>query len=1199
MAVVTTAVLSVVIWLLGGSADAATPIMLPVEVFGADGTVRETTVSAPTGGGATKLWMQIHGANYQDKISVQVNNGSWTSLNNKTPGLNIQEPGKGYGGIGGGFQTLKMSLDLAPGAAVNGDNIIRFRFNKTNGRSSGFRVLAFNLLDAGGKKLIADSAFVQDDPNAWQPPRNTPADIAKGKELWLSAGLVERPGGRAIVARCASCHVDGKDSGYDLKYFNYSNLSIIERAKFHGLSQEQGEQIASYIRSLNVPNPGRPWNPPYQPGPGLDAKPVSEWAAGAGLEWALDSDKAVAQYMQGKGVDKNTFIDGNRRFTTFNFRETPKAMQFLDWNHWLPAVHPADAIGADAFANHNANKQYLELRRGLSGQKGASAEDYIRGPMRGDMDKWKNYVNGDDNRDFPTIGQSTGGCDTQEKCNNTYAAMLWSGVKLFELMHEFRLEERGEQFYGLQGENRTWYSNRMVFNFAPHIIGSDRNKLRVVMDETHDYRQDFDYITDVWYEMQTLLNAGARSSYKGGHHDVDWKYNWYFGQQGNDRYEPLQGLALSWKSMQELDSGLGPEGPDKNPNHNSWWGFSLRDGRPEMGHVTEGDWPDHSPAERRDLLRPLFAAWIEKLSTFTVDQWAKASMNEFNKPVDYTWGRDNPDESYPDAMRRSIIFLKDKAQMDAAVVNGYADLGKYLYPRNDWDGLKLPVNNAIPAPSGVQAATGAGQVKVSWAAVSGATSYNVKRSESADGVYRTVGMQVQGTSFTDSLLTPGKTYYYKVSANRDCDVSPDSANAVTAAAGTGLVLHWRFDEASGAQLADLSATGAWGKLIGAQREAGRVGAGLTLDGKNGFASSSQNLAQWIGGDSTVTAWVKTSATGSNDHWRTRGLMGSIADPSESAELLVGALDGSGRIGAKFWDGGMVKSGAPINDGKWHHVAFTRSQSNGEVKIYVDGQPAGSGTSGAGKRIARFFSVGRIDRMRSEPWPQSDHYWPGSLDEVRIYNKALSAVEVQQVYGDTNAPATTPTSVSNTPTATAPIATATATSAPSATATALAAPSATATPTSTGVSNTPTATSAPSVTATAPVATATATAPVGGTPAIASLTLINADTNRAIGALANGATLDLDKLPTRNLSIRANTNPARVGSVRFDLDNGAKVQIENTPPYAIAGDANGDYMAWTPSVGNHTLTLTAYTGKKGTGTAGAALSITFTVVDGGQ
>src|SRR5205807_7877060 len=102
------------------------------------------------------------------------------------------------------------------------------------------------------------------------------------------------PGASALRARCSDCHAH---DGRDLKYFGFSNASIVARSRFHGLSDLEGRQIASYIRTLPVPSPGRPWNPPYQPGPGLDAQPAATWAAGAGLSWALESDTATLPYI--------------------------------------------------------------------------------------------------------------------------------------------------------------------------------------------------------------------------------------------------------------------------------------------------------------------------------------------------------------------------------------------------------------------------------------------------------------------------------------------------------------------------------------------------------------------------------------------------------------------------------------------------------------------------------------------------------------------------------------------------------------------------------------------------------------------------------------------------------------------------------------------------------------------------------------
>jgi len=119
--------------------------------------------------------------------------------------------------------------------------------------------------------------------------------------------------------------------------------------------------------------------------------------------------------------------------------------------------------------------------------------------------------------------------------------------------------------------------------------------------------------------------------------------------------------------------------------------------------------------------------------------------------------------------------------------------------------------------------------------------------------------------------------------------------------------------------------------------------------------------------------------------------------------------------------------------------------------------------------------------------------------------------------------------------------------------------------------------------------------------VASFTLIDADTDQPVSAhdpLVDGATIDFAAIGTSNLNVRANVS-GTVGSVVFDLDSGATTQTENQSPYALAGDSNGDYDAWTPSEGAHTLVATPYDGSDGGGAAGTAHSIAFDVVaDGG-
>ncbi len=175
-----------VVLLIGPIAGAAAgdhlpSLKLPVEVAGADGATATVTVDIPEAQArrVRSLWMQIHNLSYADMVSIQVNAGAWVPLNNDTAA--VEQPGKSYGGIGGGFATLKLTLPIPPGAVAAGTNTIRFRFNKSDGLVSGFRVLAFNFVAADGATLLPATAFSQDDPNAWLPPRDRADDIAAGK----------------------------------------------------------------------------------------------------------------------------------------------------------------------------------------------------------------------------------------------------------------------------------------------------------------------------------------------------------------------------------------------------------------------------------------------------------------------------------------------------------------------------------------------------------------------------------------------------------------------------------------------------------------------------------------------------------------------------------------------------------------------------------------------------------------------------------------------------------------------------------------------------------------------------------------------------------------------------------------------------------------------------------------------------------
>jgi len=83
-------------------------MLLPIEVLGASRTTESRTfvLQADQADSVRALWLQIHGLHYADQASVQVNGSAWIPLNNNSAVL--AEPGKSFGGIGGGFATLTM-----------------------------------------------------------------------------------------------------------------------------------------------------------------------------------------------------------------------------------------------------------------------------------------------------------------------------------------------------------------------------------------------------------------------------------------------------------------------------------------------------------------------------------------------------------------------------------------------------------------------------------------------------------------------------------------------------------------------------------------------------------------------------------------------------------------------------------------------------------------------------------------------------------------------------------------------------------------------------------------------------------------------------------------------------------------------------------------------------------------------------------
>jgi cellulose 1,4-beta-cellobiosidase len=92
---------------------------------------------------------------------------------------------------------------------------------------------------------------------------------------------------------------------------------------------------------------------------------------------------------------------------------------------------------------------------------------------------------------------------------------------------------------------------------------------------------------------------------------------------------------------------------------------------------------------------------------------------------------------------------------------------------NSNEAFATPTCSAPATPAGLSATPGNAQVALSWSAVSGAASYNVKRS--TDNVSYTTLTGVTGTGYTDTSVSNGTQYWYVVSAVNSCGESQNSS----------------------------------------------------------------------------------------------------------------------------------------------------------------------------------------------------------------------------------------------------------------------------------------------------------------------------------------------------------------------------------------------------------------------------------------
>jgi hypothetical protein len=209
---------------------------------------------------------------------------------------------------------------------------------------------------------------------------------------------------------------------------------------------------------------------------------------------------------------------------------------------------------------------------------------------------------------------------------------------------------------------------------------------------------------------------------------------------------------------------------------------------------------------------------------------------------------------------------------------------------------------------------------------------------------------------------------------------------------SGLVGMWSFNgpDMSGLTAYDRSGNNNNGTLTGRTKVVlGKNGQGVQFDGE---VDDYINLAPAVGlaGSATfsVSFWSKPTVTGVN-----KGAFAIRNGTSNTTTLIIYPADNATTdSGARvYWNSASIidESTGIDRSGSWHHYLFV-SRSSTDHELYVDGQSVG--TSATSKTLSNPLSDITIGAW----YPTSQRY-SGSLDEVRIYNRALSANEILQLY----------------------------------------------------------------------------------------------------------------------------------------------------------------------------------------------------------
>lgn len=236
----------------------------------------------------------------------------------------------------------------------------------------------------------------------------------------------------------------------------------------------------------------------------------------------------------------------------------------------------------------------------------------------------------------------------------------------------------------------------------------------------------------------------------------------------------------------------------------------------------------------------------------------------------------------------------------------------------------------------------------------------------------------------------GTNILYVQSTDRAGNKSPVATYTFEAGAGTTPTGYWRMNEGTGTTVADISGNNHTATLAGgATWTTDRTGTGaVALNGSTAYASTTAPVIA-TNTSFTVSTWVKVSSTSSYFTILSQHGINTSAfflqyspPPMNRWSFTVSNTDVTNPTGTR------VDAPAQVTQNTWTHLTGVYDAGTKQIRLFVNGALAGVAT-----QTATFNATGPFDIGRAKYNGAFVNYWPGAVDETRVWNRVVYSDEL--------------------------------------------------------------------------------------------------------------------------------------------------------------------------------------------------------------